>query len=62
MFRLSESSFMVKLEELVRQNPSHFELRETAGLRQLFLLEPLADLELLKAYYSQDTTNVEAAA
>mgnify|MGYP001210789373 FL=1 len=53
---------MVKLEELVRQNPSHFELRETAGLRQLFLLEPLADLELLKAYYSQDTTNVEAAA
>jgi hypothetical protein len=62
VFRLSESSFMVKLEELVRQNPSHFELRETAGLRQLFLLEPLADLELLKAYYSQDTTNVEAAA
>jgi len=53
---------MVKLEELVRQNPGHFELRETAGLRQLFLLEPLSDLELLKAYYSQDTKNVEAAA
>jgi hypothetical protein len=62
VFRLSESSFMVKLEELVRQNPSHFELRETAGLRQLFLLDPLTDIELLKAYYSQDTTNVEAAA
>ena len=62
VFRLSESSFMVKLEELVRQNPNHFDLRETAGLRQLFLLEPLADLELLKAYYAQGRIKVEAAA
>ena len=48
IFRLTESAFMVKLEELVRLNSNHFELRETAGLRQLFLLDPITDFELLK--------------
>lgn len=62
IFRLTESAFMVKLEELVRLNSNHFELRETAGLRQLFLLDPITDFELLKGYYSTVINNVESAA
>ena len=62
IFRLTESAFMVKLEELVRLNSNHLELRETAGLRQLFLLDPITDFELLQGYYTTVINNVESAA
>lgn len=62
VFRLSESAFMTKLEELVRNYPENLALRETARIRQLFLNEPLSDLDLLKAYYDNQATTVERVA
>ena len=62
VFRLSESSFMVKLEQLAREKSRYFSIREDAGSRKLYLLNSLTAFDLLKAYYSPDTTNVEAAA
>ncbi len=62
VFRLSEASFMLKLEELVRKYPDNFVLRETAGLRQLYLNEPMGSMELLDEYYTQSSKSMERAA
>jgi hypothetical protein len=62
VFRLNEASFMLKLEELVRNYPDNFVLRETAGLRQLYLNEPLSATDLLKAYYQKSSKDLECAA
>jgi hypothetical protein len=62
VFRLSEASFMLKLEELVRNYPDNFVLRETAGLRQLYLNEPMASMKLLQGYYNKNSKNLERAA
>ena len=62
IFRLNEASFMLKLEELVRNYPDNFVLRETAGLRQLYLNDHLTSAELLKSYYAKSSTSLERAA
>ena len=62
VFRLNESAFMLKLEELARNYPRNFVLRETAGLRQLFLDDFLAPMELLSTYYGKSRGNSEDAA
>lgn len=62
VFRMNEASFMLKLEELVRNYPDSFVLRETAGLRQLFLNRPMTPMELLQAYYGKTSKNLEHAA
>ena len=62
VFRLNEAAFMFKLEELVRNYSDNFELRETAGLRQLYLLEPLSPTDLLKAYYQNSSQELEQTA
>lgn len=61
IFRLNEASFMLKIEGLARHYPEHFVLRETAGLRQLFLNEPMASIDLLQSYYKTSNKNLEAA-
>jgi hypothetical protein len=62
VFRLNEASFMLKLEELVRNYPDNFVLRETAGLRQLYLNESLSATDLLKTYYQKSSKDLECAA
>ena len=54
IFRLDENNFMSLLEDLVSQYPKGFELRETAGMKQLFFLDsaPKSE-ELLEKYYSK---------
>jgi hypothetical protein len=51
VFRLTESAFMAKLEELARYYSQYFTLQETAGLRQMFLENLLGSEEILKIYY-----------
>lgn len=62
VFRLNEASFMLKLEELVRNYPDSFTLRETAGLRQLYLDGSMQSMDLLKNYYIKSNQNLEDAA
>lgn len=53
IFRLTEAGLMSKLEELEKAYPRIFDLRETAGLRQLFLRQEIPAIELLESYYQQ---------
>ena len=53
IFRLTEAGLMSKLEELINAYPRNFDLRETAGLRHLFLRRELSAINLLKTYYRQ---------
>ena len=62
VFRLNEASFMLKIEELARQYSDNFVLRETAGLRQLYLNEPLSATRLLEAYYQKSSKDLGCAA
>lgn len=51
IFRLTEAAFMAKLEALVRSYPQTFALRETAGLRQLYLGDDVLAVNMLNAHY-----------
>ena len=53
---------MLKLEELARNYPDNFVLRETAGLRQLFIDDSLDPMDLLSNYYNKSKRNLEDAA
>ena len=54
VFRLSENSLITKLEKLSQQFPENFELRETAGIHQFYILEGINSAEMLEKYYSVD--------
>lgn len=59
VFRLSENGLLIKLEELVQRFPDIFELRETAGLHQLYCLQnTLNPIDFLDAYYAQDIQKI----
>ena len=62
VFRLNEAAFMLKLEELARIYPDNFVLRDTAGLRQLYLNDSMSATDLLKAYYQKSSLQIERAA
>ena len=52
IFRLSENALITKLEELSQNFPENFEVRETAGIHQFYVLEGVAPAEMLDNYYS----------
>ena len=53
VFRLTEDALLGKLERLTRQFPGDWDIRETAGLRQIYLLQEKADsMSYLEDYYS----------
>ncbi len=52
VFRLSENSLITKLEKLSQQFPENFELRETAGIHQFYILENTTLTKMLDKYYS----------
>jgi hypothetical protein len=60
VFRLTEADLVAKLEALVRALPDWFELRETAGIHQLYVFGQPSPNALLEAHYSE--TLEEAAA
>lgn len=52
VFRLNEEGLMAALAKVMESYPNCYELRETAGLHQLYLNSPpLKATDLLKAYY-----------
>lgn len=60
VFRLSENALITKLELLSEKFPNNFDLRETAGIHQLYLLEPLEKQRLLSEYYSVNSEDLVA--
>ena len=53
VFRLSENSFIRKLEQLAQLMPGAFEIRESSGIHQLFLLEDIQPTTLIENYYGK---------
>ncbi|MBT8421440.1 MAG: DUF4007 family protein, partial [Gammaproteobacteria bacterium] len=53
IFRLTENSMMTKLEKLIHQIPGVFDIRETAGIHQLYLMgkKPIDPIMFLQRHY-----------
>jgi hypothetical protein len=51
VFRLTESALLTKIERLVRKLTGVLEIREVAGVHQLYLLSPLDPSDLLRNHY-----------
>ncbi len=52
VFRLTENDLISKLEKLVHYIPGKFEIRETAGIHQLYRLEDIQPIEFLNKHYA----------
>lgn len=61
VFRLSENSLLTKLEQLIHYIPGVYEIRETAGINQMYMLEDIEALDYLKKYYQGQINQVKAA-
>lgn len=55
VFRLTENALISKLETFVRQHPSIFEIRETAGIHQVYRLRKVDPVSMLAFHYDQPT-------
>lgn len=51
IFRLTEESLIAKLEQLIALYPKDYELREDAGVHQLYKIGKLTPPDYLKRYY-----------
>lgn len=59
VFRLTENELITKLEKLVDYLPGVFEIRDTAGIHQIFLLSESAPVDFLVEHY-KNTAEVAA--
>ena len=60
IFRITESALLAKLEQLMHVLPGVYEMRETAGIHQLYLLEDIRPLAYLESHYQADANGVAA--
>ena len=60
VFRLTENALITKLEKLLNYLPGYFELRETAGIHQLYKLEEAHPTKFLKKHYGRRTKRAAA--
>jgi len=51
VYRLNEEGLIAKLEEMIIWLPGYFELRESAGIHQLYKLKNITPLDVLDKYY-----------
>lgn len=51
VFRLTESEFVTRLERICAQYPSHYGIRDTAGISQLYILSKPDPLNSLMTHY-----------
>lgn len=51
VFRLSETGLLIKLEQLIHYIPNVYEIRETAGIHQLYMLKKIDANEYLISHY-----------
>lgn len=52
VFRLTENDLVAKLESLAKKYPDYYQIRETAGNRQLFRLQAMQSSQFLTDYYN----------
>lgn len=57
VYRLNDEGLIAKLEEMIRWLPGYFELRETAGIHQLYKLKQIEPLQVLDKYYGNYENN-----
>lgn len=60
VFRLTEADLLSKIERLVQWLPGIFEIRETAGIHQLYKLKAIDSLKLLEKHYQQSLKGIAA--
>ena len=60
VFRLTENDLIKKMEQLIMLLPGVFEIRDTAGIYQLYLLKEMTELELLSVFYGKELAEVAA--
>ena len=60
VFRLTESALLTKLERLVHLLPGIYDMRETAGIHQLYLLDDVKPRAFLECHYQGDSQEVAA--
>jgi hypothetical protein len=53
VFRMTESALLSKLEQLVDYIPGVFELRDTAGIHQLYQIKPINPISFLDKHYTE---------
>ena len=51
VFRLTEECLIAKLEEMIAWLPGQLQLRESAGIHQLYRLAECSPLDILQHYY-----------
>lgn len=51
VFRITEECLVAKLEAMIAWLPGSFELRQTAGIHQLYRLAPVHSLDVLRRHY-----------
>lgn len=54
VFRLPENSALAHIERAIDSIPGNFEIRETAGVHQVYKVNELNSLDYLRAYYEGD--------
>jgi hypothetical protein len=59
VFRLTENDLITKLEKLVNYLPGVFDIRDTAGIHQLFLINECSSVDFLNEHY-KNTSEVAA--
>ncbi|MBV2089317.1 MAG: DUF4007 family protein [Candidatus Thiodiazotropha sp. (ex Ctena orbiculata)] len=59
-FRLTENALITKLERMMHEAPGVFEIRETAGIHQIYLLEKVDPKFFLKRHYKSRARRVAA--
>jgi hypothetical protein len=62
VFRLSENALIKKLEDLIEAIPGVFEIRDTAGIYQLYLLQAKEPEDMLHNYYKPALVNEKVGA
>ena len=60
VFRLTETDMLTKLERMVDYFPGHYEIRETAGIHQLYKLKNINAFRYLKKHYADSEKGVAA--
>lgn len=60
VFRITESDLIAKLEKLVDYTPEKFEIRDTAGHHQLFLIDTVEPLDFIVQHYSDPDEGLAA--
>ena len=53
VFRLTEEGLMATLARVMDRYPGHYELRDTAGVHQLYRLQPVKPIEILRQHYRE---------